>query len=51
LITDESGTSKTAIDYILVNKEEKIRNVKAISGEEVMMQHRLVVRKILYRTV
>jgi len=48
LITYEFGGSKTAIDYILVGKEEKVRNVKAIPGEEVMMQHRLVVMDIEY---
>jgi len=36
LITYESGGSKTAIDYILIGKEEKVKNVKAIPGEEVM---------------
>jgi len=51
LITYESGGCKTAIDYILVGgKEEKVRNVKAIPGEEVMMQHCLVVMDIEYFT-
>jgi len=35
----------------LVGKEEKVRNVKAIPGEEVMMQHRLAVMDILHRKV
>jgi len=51
LITYESGGSKTAIDYILVGKEEKVRSVKAIPGEEVMMQHCFVVMDIYYRKI
>jgi len=52
LLTYKSGGSKTTIDYILVGKEEKVKkNVIAIPGEEVMMQHRLVVMDILFRKV
>jgi len=51
LITYKSGGCKTTIDYILIGKEEKVRNVKAVPGEEVMMQHRIVLVDILYRKV
>jgi len=49
LITYESGGGKTAIGHIFIGKEEKVRNVKAILCEELMMQHHLVVMDILYR--
>ena len=42
LVTYESGGHRTMIDYILVGKEEKVKNVKAVP-EEVMMQHCLIV--------
>jgi len=51
LTTYESGESKTAIDYTLVGKKEKVRNVKTIPGKEMMMLHCLVVMDILYKKV
>ena len=44
------GARRTVIGYILV-KNENIRNVKIIRGEEVMMQHRqLFVGVLLQKT-
>jgi len=35
----------------LVGKEEKVRKVKAIPGEEVMMRHRLIVMGYILQKV
>jgi len=35
----------------LFGKKEKVRNVKTISGKEVLMQHHLVVMDILCRKI
>ena len=45
LVTYESGGNRTVIDYVLVNTDSKIRvkDVKAIPGEETLTQHRLLV--------
>ena len=49
LITYSSGTrenkKQSIIDYVIVRAEDRkcIRNVKAIAGEEIAKQHRLVV--------
>ena len=45
LVTYESGGNRTIIDYVLVNTDSKIRvkDVKAIPGEETLTQHRLLV--------
>ena len=49
MVTYESGGHKTMIDYILVKKEEKVKDVKAIPGEETMMQHRLIVMDVFFK--
>lgn len=50
LITYESGDHRTMIDYVLVGKREKVRNVKTIPGEEIMKQHRLLVMDLMVST-
>ena len=48
LVTYESGGHKTVIDYILV-KKEKVKNVKAIPGEESNDATSFDSRDILFR--
>ena len=49
LVTFESGDHRTTIDYVLIRKEERVKNVTAIPGEEVMTQHRVLVMDLLFR--
>ncbi|XP_057295456.1 uncharacterized protein LOC130623926 [Hydractinia symbiolongicarpus] len=53
LITYESGACKTQIDYFLVRKSDKkvMKDVKVISGEERISQHRLLVCDIILKSV
>ncbi|XP_057306130.1 uncharacterized protein LOC130644510 [Hydractinia symbiolongicarpus] len=53
LITYESGGCKTQIDYFLVRKSDKkvVKDVKVISGEECVSQHRLLVCDIILKSV
>ncbi|XP_046860765.1 uncharacterized protein LOC124453992 [Xenia sp. Carnegie-2017] len=56
LVTYESGDSRTVVDYILVNEEERknVKDAKVIAGEE-CDQHKLVmdwrIRKVKRRKV
>ena len=51
LITYESGGCQTQIDYILVRKSDRkvVKDVKVISGEECVSQHRLLVCDIVVK--
>ncbi|XP_046843857.1 uncharacterized protein LOC124437940 [Xenia sp. Carnegie-2017] len=58
LVTYESGNSRTVVDYILVNEEERknVKDAKVIAGEECVTQHKLLVmdwriRKVKRRKV
>ncbi|XP_046851762.1 uncharacterized protein LOC124445097 [Xenia sp. Carnegie-2017] len=58
LVTYESSDSRTVVDYILVNKEERknVKDAKVIAGEECVTQHKLLVmdwriRKVKRRKV
>ena len=53
LITYVSGNSKTQIDYIMVrNKDRKfLKDVKVISGEEIVQQHQLLLSDIMVDSV
>ncbi|XP_046858770.1 uncharacterized protein LOC124452231 [Xenia sp. Carnegie-2017] len=58
LVTYESGDSRTVVDYILVNEEERknVKDAKVIAGEECLTQHKLLVmdwriRKVKRRKV
>ncbi|XP_046864746.1 uncharacterized protein LOC124459301 [Xenia sp. Carnegie-2017] len=58
LVTYESGDSRTVVDYILVNEEERknVKDAKVIAGEECVTQHKLLVmdwriRKVKRRKV
>ena len=48
LVTYESGEHSTMIDYILVGKKGRVKDVKAIPGEEVMRQHRIILLLLRY---
>ncbi|XP_046862958.1 uncharacterized protein LOC124456595 [Xenia sp. Carnegie-2017] len=45
LVTYESGDSRTVVDYILVNEEQRknMKDAKVIAGEECVTQHKLLV--------
>ena len=49
LVTHKSGGHRTIIVYISV-KKKTLKNVKAISGEEAIMQHLLIVMNILHKS-
>ena len=53
LITYHSGGNSSQIDYILVRKSDfkQVRNIKAIPGEKVATQHRLLVSDIKWKFV
>ena len=51
LITYKSGGCQTQIDYILVRKSDRkvVKDVKVVSGEECVSQHRLLVCDIVVK--
>ena len=53
LITYASGEGRSIIDYVIVRAEDRkqIQNVKAISGEEIVRQHKLVVCDMKFKGV
>ena len=53
LITYHSGGNSSQIDYILVRKSDfkQVRNIKAIPGEKVATQHRLLVSDMKWKFV